>query len=681
MFFSRPFSRSTISRFALVGGACLCALFVAHPTAFAIGSTTADNPAAALAQILSLVVNLITFFILLMINYMGDLFGVEMMVGDAPMSVIRPMWVVIRNITNIVFIGLLVGLVFTNLFGVANWSVKKKLPKVIIALVAINFSLLAFRVVLDAVNVGTMAVLSIPHDIMQKRNIGSVQDIMTQGYNKENEQCDVLSTPQGLSFQNNQALTVGSNTYTKHHSGQEDCAPFFARMNSYLCDGVYSAEEAKTNDSCIFYIDPLKLTSTGGASSVAGHNLMSAFGVYIFRVEQLPALAGKIQSWDGVVMNVLFSTIMALAFFVALFAVFLVMLVRMVVMWIFMVFSPLLIAGTIMGIGGNNMISMFVKYLIIPIKVAAVFAVTYIMMSAMVSFSVDAMNKDYLQLGPSLSIFGMGISGLLWQVATVGIFWKTAFMAMKGTIADGIVKSIQNGATSMAKMLGSAATIDRPIFPGKDGKNFSLGSVARTPQLLQAAYNSKRNASNDNFREAIGIQNSEAVKKLESLKAEYLNDGNVLSKVNSSLKSIGAKGLMENREKTKETILESFQNANVDIRNEQSWDRFKTELDSGNLSDASIERFINRINARASQLNITPLNNQNNPRTPYSGSGLPAPSGTWDQAMIDSLADWLRNNNKQITTAQASSLATAYGASDVATFKNDLNNKEAGSVQ
>jgi hypothetical protein len=599
-------------------GVCIGMLIWQNEVWAAPGSITADNAAKSLAQILSLVVNLVTFFIMLMINYMGDLFGVDMITGDTPMSVIRPMWVVIRNITNIIFVGILLFLVFSNLFGISNWSVKEKLPKVIIALVAINFSLVGFRVILDVVNVGTVSILAIPQDIMREKGVGSVQDIMLAGYNSDGEPCPkLIQNTSGTKWNIGDGGVAditdasGAQKYPYPFTGEEECAPFYARMNNHLCDNTFSRGDAETDDSCLFYIDPLKLNKPH-ANSMASHNLMTAFAVYFFRIEQLPALAGQIQSWDGVVMNVLFSTIMALAIIVSLFAVFVVLLVRVVFLWIAMVFSPFLLAAAILGIGGGggDLSSKFVTYLIIPIKVAAVFAVTYIMMSAMVEFSTSNMQNEYLVMGPSLSLFGMGISGLLWQIATIGIFWKAAFWAVKDTEAQWVIDGIKGGAETLAGVAGRWATIDRPILPGKDGKpnKLSVGSFARTPNLVKGAYDTMRSKNESNLKEFLGIETSAAEKALKEFALKNHTAATVMQNMIDVMKKMGPDQWRQSPTAMHDTFRSQLKEANPNINlNDPSVQTFLNRIKSGGMTYESAAQALQGINANASTLGITPV--------------------------------------------------------------------------
>ncbi|MEM9261923.1 MAG: hypothetical protein AAGA62_19940, partial [Bacteroidota bacterium] len=67
------------------------------------------------------------------------------------------MWIYVRNIMNIAFVGMILVVAAVNLVTAgqsSNWSIKAKLGPIILGLVAINFSMLAIRVLVDAVNVG-----------------------------------------------------------------------------------------------------------------------------------------------------------------------------------------------------------------------------------------------------------------------------------------------------------------------------------------------------------------------------------------------------------------------------------------------------------------------------------------------------------------------------------------------
>jgi hypothetical protein len=124
-------------------------------TAFAASEN--NDVLEGLAKLAGVLISIITFIALLMMKFFGFLLGTEILTGESAMQSITPMWIWVRNLTNILFVLVLVGLAFSNLYasfskeGGGNWSIKEKLPKVIIALVAINFSLLGFKIVIDAI--------------------------------------------------------------------------------------------------------------------------------------------------------------------------------------------------------------------------------------------------------------------------------------------------------------------------------------------------------------------------------------------------------------------------------------------------------------------------------------------------------------------------------------------------
>ncbi len=434
-----------------------------------IAFAQANPTLQSFASILSHVIRMLTFFTLLFINFGGDLLGVEYITGDIPLGTITNLWIVIRNITNVIFVVILLFLVFSNMFSFgsnSNWTIKEKLPRVIIALIAINFSLLAFKVVIDGVNVGTNVILSIPQSVLANQDRDSIKKLLEQGVDEDGDHCHPPHDPSQPD-----PFPVG-HTYAGLPNNP-NCKEFYKRFNELLCpSGDYLYD-----DQCVVYLNP---PTTILANSQAAHNLMLAFGVYLYRLEQLPALAAQIGSWSGVVTNVLFSGIMTLAFFVSLLAVFIVLIFRVVALWIFMVFSPLIIAAAIMGISkGGEGSKKFITYLLIPLKVAAAFSVTFIMISAMVGFTPPG-SPVFVFLGPPLSGFGNGMTGILWQIATIGIFWKLAFWAVEGTEAKFIVDSIKGGAERLGTAVARYATIDRPVIPyvRRDGTTGRVGLSA-----------------------------------------------------------------------------------------------------------------------------------------------------------------------------------------------------------
>ena len=484
------FLRKLISSKVLIGLAIMVVVsqFVSPEAMAQISGANENETLKAFAQLFSIFVNIFTFLSLVFLNYGGDLVGTAFLTAPEPMAAIRPMWVIIRNITNVLFVLVLLFLAFSNLFSSlgggegGSWTIKEKLPKVILALVAINFSLLGFKVVLDAVHIGTITIFSIPDNTLQAKNKNKLEDMLT---------AEVVVTQEG---------TV---TYV----------PFYQAINELMCgekDTWAGAEgngvKAGLPDDCLFAVDP---TATMEGKSDAARNLFLAFGIQFQKLQNLPSFAARLNDWSDVFTSVLFVSILSLAQVVALAAVFIALLIRMVVLWIAMVFSPLLIAGSIMGFGqgeGGKVSEMIMTSIVMPLKIAAAFAVSFLMMDTMMD--IGGPSGDFIKTGASLSSFGSTGYGLLWSIATIVVFWKAAFWALEGGVGHEFIQKIQNGAEQAGGFVARAGTIDQELLPmpgGKKGDKASLSNYLSMPGKFQGEYNKKMAEKDTKAAESAGL--------------------------------------------------------------------------------------------------------------------------------------------------------------------------------
>ncbi len=531
---------------------------------FAQGADTSQGSPAlkGLAAISGVIIEVLTFLALLMLNFFGDLLGTDMITGKAAMEAITPMWRWIRDLTNIMFVGVLLFLAFSNLFssfGIGgeggSWTIKEKLPKLIIAIIAINFSLLGFRVVIDAVNVGTVAIFGIADTKLQPDMSGmntklttsrtwvkispDQKDLMvanTKGVVKDDSPLKGVaggnSCGEAWTKFINKPVNKEQCTGKDSGKGESTCAlitvekegAFFAcrgfreSINDLFCRKWVKWEESdydektKADNKCVFMIkDSFETILT--PKSEPGQNLFAAFGSVFMHLERLPALGAEINNLNDVVINTLFSVILALAFIVALIVVFIAMVGRLIVLWITLVFSPLLVGASILGIDGGKggeISGKIVTHLIMPLKIAAAFAVGFVMMSAMVEWHGGVEESSFV-FGAALSQLGQDEYSFLWQIATIVLFWMAAFWAVEGSIADTLIQQIKTGAEMLATTTAKTLTIDRPLFTvGTGGKDaaFSLGSVLQAPQAIRRAHEAEKTRMNRAMAQAFDIESS-----------------------------------------------------------------------------------------------------------------------------------------------------------------------------
>ena len=451
----------------------------------AICSASMDNEVVeAFGRIGSIIVNVLVLFSILILNIIGDLIGGEILLGDEIMSVIRPMWIFVRNITNICFVVILLFLAFSNLFASFGgeskmWTIKDKLPKVIFSLVAINFSLLGCRVLIDIVNVGTIALFSISDSILESKEAGDLQKIMTKKFHKEKyfQCCD---------------------NGCKYLENDPNCISVVENLNYAFCKPSETkkyedfTEEEKAK--CTMFIkDPATWSGTSkDKQTEAARNLFMSFSIFFQHLEKMPLLSAKLRSWTDVIDSTIFAGILSLAFIVTLVSLFFVLIARVIVLWMVMIFSPLIVAASIMGFGGEagKGAEMFFTHLIAPLKVAAIFSVTFVMISGMTGFqtSQSIFNNGGMEIefGPSLSVLGhSGAYGLLWQIFTIIIFWKGSTWALDGTVAKSIVDPVRKFAGDIGSYVAKAATVENQFLPAIGGEKMSIAGLGTFSNVLQ----------------------------------------------------------------------------------------------------------------------------------------------------------------------------------------------------
>lgn len=429
-------------------------------TAWAASSDT-EEILRSLGTLLSVVIRFITFIILLIVSWGGELFGTEFLTSEKALEGIRPMWMFIRNITNVGFVLVLLYIAFANLFtfGDGGWGIKQKLPGVIIGLVAVNFSLLGFRVVIDAVNVGTIAVLSIADKAVEEKGTPNVKDLLEHKIDDSGASCGEDGNGTG-----------------------KNCQAFYEWINKSVCSGGIH------DDECFFEIKTENLTK----ETPTTRNLMLSFAVHFMHIEKLPVLAGETGSITNLIDSTLFSFVMALAYAVVIIAVFLVLVYRMIVLWVAMVFSPLIIASMILGMNiASGSTGQFVNTLLVPLKVAAAFAISFVMTAVLIDY-VPSSALNFMEPGTALKHFqnveGSNMFSMLWKFATLVVFWQAATWAIKDSHGAEIGQKVMDGAKGAGTFLAKAATVDREIFrlPGMDEK-VSATTLGQVPGMISQA--------------------------------------------------------------------------------------------------------------------------------------------------------------------------------------------------
>ena len=123
-------------------------------------------------------------------------------------------------------------------------------------------------------------------------------------------------------------------------------------------------------------------------------NLFLAFGTQFIHLERLPLLSANVSSLYSVIDSTIFALIISIAYIIALIAFFIALLVRMFVLWIAIIASPAIVAASIMGFDQlKDGYTKFVANLLIPLKMAVAFGVSFVMMNGMTEFRPTASSE------------------------------------------------------------------------------------------------------------------------------------------------------------------------------------------------------------------------------------------------------------------------------------------------
>lgn len=456
--------------------------------------------------------------ILLMI---GSLMDNDLIFGPGIGERLREIWVVMRNIVNIAFVFLLLVVAFYNVTGLGgegNFALKTVLPKFVLALVAVNFSFLACKIILDAANVVSMAVYDItgsiedydaseiksqmeymlcndPTTISSSDAGTTVSDASTAEETAEagaESSGDESASSEGWSYKNanpiSKAFCCSSNT-----EGDETCT------TTGETPQTITASKADTEDDRKIF----------GAFNDAGksffrqvdqNNIGIIMAINLGSLNHLTEVASSKTgvSIKDLSINTLFSILMYIVFGFAYVALFIVLLARLVVLWFVIALSPL-IALTMVVPQINqyaselNLTEKFMQHLLAPIIIGLSMSIGYLLTDKIKSEGAAGIDIGGIGNSSVESLTDAGGAGtflapnvsdlqqLMIICIAVAVVWLGVFGAADKTIASSVTSPIKEFGTKAAKFLAKLPTY-APIVPimtreGEQAKPYSFSEI------------------------------------------------------------------------------------------------------------------------------------------------------------------------------------------------------------
>lgn len=448
--------------------------------ATAADSNSASNAVGALGRGVGTVVSgLATLFIKLIggilyfvLKWMGPLMDNTFILEGDIGEKLRSVWVIVRNFVNIFFALALVIVALMSVVGYGdeggNYALKKFIPKMALALIAVNFTFLACRIVLDINNVLTTAIFAIPQSVT---TVGDIGPSGTAGQTIFKKFKCFDSTP-GVSAD---AQVKNAQTLEKNYNGTIASLGgvcFAQDPGSQSYDTlVSSGNKTDKNKQAIISMDQSQYTKKDFVW------VMATQFQGIHDLNKVSVLLDP--TFSGLTVNALFSVVFAVIYATAYISMFIILIARMAVLWVTIMLSPLVAISIVfpdLKLDDFDIQERFLSHAFVPAKMALPLSLGYIMLSQM-TLAVDGSSgifKDSVIDIAAGGEFARGVSftTLIYGAASVAVLWMGVFSATKGVVGEGVVSTFSDSIKSVGGAVAKWPTYI-PLSPVSNGMTLS----------------------------------------------------------------------------------------------------------------------------------------------------------------------------------------------------------------
>jgi hypothetical protein len=456
---------------------------------------------AKLASYVNLIFNPLIHFITFKI---GPFLGNDYIFGGNMGTMLKNIWVTCRNIVNIVFVLVLLYLALKHIVKGEDSDIAKSLPTFVIMLVAINFSWLAGRMILDAANVATNVVFAIPasmgtggsnFDAILAKDpcIVNTENNTTKGNCVVSRPFIALDADTTIYYDDSKCTEGNVKKWEKWYS------------DAYPKPGGKKAEETPASKTNILCWKTLQL------GDYEQNNASYYLSYSMARVQNL--IRSTSNDLINTAVGTMFSLALQIAYLAAFLSLFIVLIIRAAMMWILMAFSPFIVllmyldkAGIKADAGEASKylsVSAFTDWAFAPAKVGAVWTVGFIMITAGQTMESSFETTNTNIYGAGTLFMGMDtIQQFIWFAMTLGVVWVGTFsvftkLEFAGKITDKIKGFVESGASMAGKTFVNKVPII-PIHDEKGGgsKNIPIGDLFRQKEALQNWIDGKTRGEN-----------------------------------------------------------------------------------------------------------------------------------------------------------------------------------------
>lgn len=406
--------------------------------------------------------------LLVVLNFVQYLLQADFFTNPAMMSAMNNVWKLSRDVVNVIFAVMLIGVALYTIVTADKKYVTEKLQSFVIAVILVNLSWFFPRVIIDVANIMTSTVYTIPQ-FLPAATCEVFDDTVPGG----KLPCKVMVDVQILD-----GFAGRPNPVTGE--------PF--------CPGGVTSDDCVCNENIGCYKMGLYRDIASAKTMGVGHLMINGLVVNFAKVLNLvkipqaiagpgAAAGGKVVSLQ-ILMGVLFALLIQLAVLLPLIGLVIGLLIRIVILWVTIAFMPFTFIGYVINgkLGtdfgfGVDIWKEFISAAFLPMFVAIPITIGFIMLLTVVN--VPSPSGFPLTFGVPL-IYGVrSWWTMLWMVAAIGILWKGAFAALKKSEFIG-------GFTEKIKGFGEnifSAAMHVPLITPLPLPGMNLGTLFNAPRI------------------------------------------------------------------------------------------------------------------------------------------------------------------------------------------------------
>jgi hypothetical protein len=451
------------------------------PTAFAqavaagAGTAVRGSIGDDLVRFTSHLAAINTFFhvlLLVILDLLGYLLQADFLNDPKMMASLNTIWQLSRNIMNIFFALMLVGVSFYVIITSKSDMIKEKLVNFVVAVILVNFSWFFPRVIIDVANVLTATVYSVPN---------LIPNFTCQVQNPKNpntpDKCKVISA--ATLFPTNAEARNFCSTNNGGAPGSATC-PCITGLECHVIQDF---------DVAVRTMKP-------------AHAMINGMAVSFVKISQLAkvpttvARPGPVGGGTGVrvsiqiLINIVMAFAVQLAILLPLIAMAVGFLIRIVILWITIAFMPFTFLGYVVnGKLGTNVFDFevdvwkeFMQAAFLPAVVGVPMVIGFVMLSTVGGIPPP---PGMVQMNVPLLSGVTNWWAILWLLAAVGIMWVGAFKALaKNQIIGKFTEKIRGFGEYVGGGIAQLPLLTPLPLPGGNRSGANLGTLVHGPKII-----------------------------------------------------------------------------------------------------------------------------------------------------------------------------------------------------